>query len=396
MPRTPFTRGLAGVLVAALAVGGMLLLEPVPVYSHTPISTNITFKKEISQIFQRSCMRCHAEGNIAMSFTTYTDARPWAVAIKEEILEHRMPPWNAVNGYGHFANDGSLTSREVAVIVGWVTGGAPSGVLKAEESDPPVMVPALTGWEAGEPDQTIALGKDFTVTPDSGTSTHRFEVATGFTSPKWLRGLQFDPEDRRVVQWASVSEAGTGRWLGGWTPLSITSQLPDGAAFRLPANARLIVEVGYKAAGEPVKADAELGLYFSASNPHNVANSMSFAATPVDIAAGATNQRLRFEKVLPESMDASAIFPTLGAGGKSVEVMAIRPNGSVEPMLWVDGYRGDWRSPYIFRDPVPLPQGTRLIVTAYYDNTGDAPLKAQADLAVTGWKTAPPAATPGR
>ena len=36
------------------------------------------------------------------------------MAIKEEILERRMPPWSAVSGYGHFVNDMSLTGREVS------------------------------------------------------------------------------------------------------------------------------------------------------------------------------------------------------------------------------------------------------------------------------------------
>ena len=40
-----------------------------------------------------------------MSFTTYAEARPWAAAIREEVLTRQMPPWSAVAGYGRFAND---------------------------------------------------------------------------------------------------------------------------------------------------------------------------------------------------------------------------------------------------------------------------------------------------
>ncbi len=28
-----------------------------------------------------------------------------------------MPPWSAVTGYGHFANDVSLTAREISLIL---------------------------------------------------------------------------------------------------------------------------------------------------------------------------------------------------------------------------------------------------------------------------------------
>jgi hypothetical protein len=58
---------------------------------------------------------------------TYDDARPWAKAIREEVLERRMPPWGAVEGVGTFRDDPSLTAVEIEMIVNWVEGGAPEG-----------------------------------------------------------------------------------------------------------------------------------------------------------------------------------------------------------------------------------------------------------------------------
>ena len=60
---------------------------------------------------------------------TYDDARPWAKAIREEVLERRMPPWGAVEGVGNFRDDPSLTPVEVEMLVNWVEGGAPEGDL---------------------------------------------------------------------------------------------------------------------------------------------------------------------------------------------------------------------------------------------------------------------------
>ena len=132
------------------------LLRPEPVYSrHVPITTKIVFNREIAQIFQKKCFQCHTDGNVSVPLTTYREARPWAVAIKEEILEKRMPPWGAASGYGHFSNDMSLTGREISLILSWADGGAPSGVLLADEDKPPVFVPSLTGWEQGPPDAVV-------------------------------------------------------------------------------------------------------------------------------------------------------------------------------------------------------------------------------------------------
>jgi hypothetical protein len=59
-----------------------------------------------------------------MPLTTYAEARPWAKAIREEVLTRRMPKWHAARGYGQFANDPSLSAFEIALFVAWVDGGA--------------------------------------------------------------------------------------------------------------------------------------------------------------------------------------------------------------------------------------------------------------------------------
>ena len=62
-----------------------------------------------------------------MPLTTYEEVRPWAKAIKHEVLTRRMPPWGAVKGYGAFRNDASLPLPEIALLSSWVEGGAPEG-----------------------------------------------------------------------------------------------------------------------------------------------------------------------------------------------------------------------------------------------------------------------------
>jgi hypothetical protein len=59
-----------------------------------------------------------------MPLTSYEEARPWAKAIREEVLARRMPKWHAARGYGEFTNDRSLTPFEIALVVAWVDGGA--------------------------------------------------------------------------------------------------------------------------------------------------------------------------------------------------------------------------------------------------------------------------------
>jgi hypothetical protein len=96
-------------------------------FAHDTITTKLLWTQEISRIVYRHCATCHRDGGSAMSLMTYEDARPWAKAIRDEVLARRMPPWGAVKGVGEFRHDPSLSQIEIDMIVNWVEGGAPRG-----------------------------------------------------------------------------------------------------------------------------------------------------------------------------------------------------------------------------------------------------------------------------
>lgn len=97
-------------------------------WAHGPVTTKLTWTREISRIVYNRCGSCHRENGAApFSLLTYGEARPWATAIKEEVLERRMPPWGAVKGFGDFDPDGGLTQEEIHLLADWAEGGAPEG-----------------------------------------------------------------------------------------------------------------------------------------------------------------------------------------------------------------------------------------------------------------------------
>lgn len=141
----------------------VLLGSAASALAHDVISTKLTFTQEISRILQRRCLGCHRDGGTApMAFTSYAQVRPWAKAIKEEVLERRMPPWGAVDGFGEFSGDISLTADEIHVLADWVEGGAPEGdaqYLPAGFANPrPLAAPAPPHGSS------LVLSSDFTLT----------------------------------------------------------------------------------------------------------------------------------------------------------------------------------------------------------------------------------------
>jgi len=109
--------------------------------AHDPVTTRVSWDREIAPIVQTRCVSCHSpDGPAPMSLATYSDARPWARAIREEVLARRMPKWPVVRGYGDFRNDPSLSAFEIALITAWVDGGAPQSLRK----DAPALQPVAS------------------------------------------------------------------------------------------------------------------------------------------------------------------------------------------------------------------------------------------------------------
>jgi hypothetical protein len=117
---------------------------------HDIITTSITWSRDISRIVNNHCASCHHPDGMAFSLMTYSDARPWAVAIKEEILRRRMPPWGAIKGFGEFRNDQALTPEEMERIVSWTDGGVPEGEPKDLPPPPKSLEPEAFHHAKGE------------------------------------------------------------------------------------------------------------------------------------------------------------------------------------------------------------------------------------------------------
>jgi len=110
----------------------VVILVPWLLLAHDPITTKLTYNAEISRILASRCLSCHATGSVPL--TTYEQVRPWAKAIRDQVLSRKMPPWGAQRGVGQFRNNASLAQPEIDRIVHWVEGGAPKGEGKPVEA----------------------------------------------------------------------------------------------------------------------------------------------------------------------------------------------------------------------------------------------------------------------
>src|SRR5215467_13370257 len=157
-----------------------------------------TFNKDVLPILQKNCQTCHRPGEIApMPLLTYQDARPWAKAIKAQVVARKMPPWFADPAYGHFQNERGLSEQDVRAIESWVEAGAPEG----EPKDKPAPIAWKDGWNI-RPDAIFQMPDPYTV-PAKGTLDYLYVVIpTGFTKDTWVTAAEIRPGAPSVVHHA--------------------------------------------------------------------------------------------------------------------------------------------------------------------------------------------------
>ena len=83
----------------------------------TEPSGDITYSNQIVRIFNKRCVECHRDGELApFTLTSYEDVLGWEDTICEVIADNRMPPWFANPEHGKFRNDCRLSEEEKELV----------------------------------------------------------------------------------------------------------------------------------------------------------------------------------------------------------------------------------------------------------------------------------------
>jgi hypothetical protein len=338
---------------------------------HEALGSTVFFDREIVKILNRRCVMCHAKNSLAFPLETYEETFLRGRAIRAQVLARHMPPWAAVPGVGQFVNDNRLTLRETQFVIGWVESlgrRSPGGVfLNVADSDaaPRAVVraePRFDRWRHGEPDLTWQLDAR---TIEAGTAqTKRAVIDLGLTQERFVRGLEFKPGDRRILRAAFFSVEKTGQWLGSWTPWYGFVGLPAGVTYRLPAGTRVVADLRYQGISEPVVDRGTLGVLLSDRPGPSTPSDLLLEARSVG-AAGSGPRKLTASTRVGQATYILSLRPDVQPGFTSIELVARKPDGQTEVLFFAKDFSVDWPTPYIFREPVLVPSGTEILVTAY-------------------------------
>ncbi|HYK90348.1 MAG TPA: cytochrome c [Acidobacteriota bacterium] len=359
------------------------------------------FYQDILPILQKHCQVCHRDGGIGpMALVTYEEAKKWGPEIVARISSRKMPPWFADPKFGHFANDPSLTEREIALVSAWVESGADAG--------DPRTAPAPLHWDGGwnipQPEVIVKMPGPVPI-PAQGIIEYTYEIVpTGFTEDKWVQMSQVRPSSREHVHHAVVYIRPQGSdWLRGapvgrpftasslrnaedthdahfttsdmllvYAPGSSPDQWPGDMAKYVPAGSDLVFQMHYTTNGHAAEDQASVGVVFAAHPPMMRVITLQLTNDKFIIPPGADDYRVQVRGTLPNDAILLGFLPHMHLRGKRFEYDLISPDGGFKTLLRVN-YDFYWQLSYRLAQPQALKAGTILQAVAWFDNSRNNP-----------------------
>jgi hypothetical protein len=364
----------------------------------------VTFSKDVLPVLQKNCQTCHRPGQAGpMSFLTYESTRPWAKAIKEAVLLHKMPPWFADPNHGHFSNDRRLAEADIRTLVAWADNGSPEG--------DPRNAPAPVAWPEGwriKPD-VIVQGPSYEVPAHPQNNVIEWIsviVPSGFTEDTWITSVEIRPEHPEVTHhmclayvphkpdvkyfvpvWRDKPRGEDGSALpdqgptftgaGGVQDCYLPGNGPMDyrnldAARLVPAGSDIAMSLHYTPNGKVVTDHVQIGFTLAKNPPKR--RYISFAPnSPMDpkifaIPPGDPNWQSP-PIIVTFVQDAELVFlmPHMHARGKDMTYTLEYPDGRKEILLQVPRYDFNWQLGY--QTSVQVPKGATLRVDAHFDNS---------------------------
>lgn len=362
----------------------------------------VTFNNQVVRIFQQHCQTCHHPGNIApFSLMSYQEARPHAFQIREAVESREMPPWKPVDAHGVFQGERRLTDEEIETLSDWVAAGVPEG----NASDLPEPISFPEAWSAGTPDLVMQPTSPFQVAAGADDIYRCFPITIGSQSDLYVRGYEILPGNRAIVHHVLIFTDATGQsdaldaadpgpgytcfggagflqgigGLGAWAPGVAPQVFPLGTGIRIPAKARLVIQVHYSTAeasrfsSGPLDPDlTRLGLYFSPT-PLQAISFLPVVNPLFTIPPGNSHYQVDATLLIPFTVELVSITPHMHLLGRQMTVNARFPNGSVRQLINIEDWDFHWQAIYDFKEPITLPAGTRIELTAFYDNSTGNP-----------------------
>jgi mono/diheme cytochrome c family protein/peroxiredoxin len=343
-----------------------------------------TWHGSISRVLQNSCVSCHRDGGVGpFALDDYEEASARNDMINYVVEHGIMPPWGATVG-GPWMNDRSLAQRDRQLLSDWMAADCPEG----DPADAPMPRNWPTGWTLGEPD-VIYTGRPIDV-PAEGTVRYQYYyVKTDMPEDRWVQSIEILSSATQQVHHVLVflenpqpgqenvvsinGDGGLYGYFAGYIPGQGGRDFGPGKAKKLPANSWLKFQLHYTTNGEAVTDVTRIGFHFADREPDHEVRTSSLADQSFTIPPRTDDFVVTAKGGFSKDSTLSGFSPHMHLRGKAFRYEIEYPDGEREVLLDVPAYDFNWQTMYQLAEPLTVPGGSTLHITAWFDNSEDNP-----------------------
>jgi hypothetical protein len=335
----------------------------------------ITYHKDIARILQNKCQQCHREGGVGpFKLMSYSQAKRRSKMIDYVVSKDLMPPWFAKEG-GPWLHNFDLSPREKETLLTWLKSGTPEGDLAH------APVPKIWSTEGliKNPDLIVKFPK-VKVKAEGFMKYEHVMVKVPIMEDKWVRAIETRTENPQILHHAlsfvtkNKHQKGVNAvrgYFSGYVPGTSTQTFPEGMGKFLPKDSYLIIQLHYTPNGTAVEDQISLAFDFYDKPPKHQIEVKSAYSRKINIPPHAENHVITAEHRFHQSGFLTAFNPHAHLRGKSFKYELVEANGKKKTLLDIPHYDFNWQIDYQLAEPVYVPQGAKLLVTAVYDNSAN-------------------------
>ena len=146
-----------------------------------------------------------------------------------------------------------------------------------------------------------------------------------------------------------------------------------GMAKRIPAGSKIVFQIHYStfrgSLEKPQRDRTSVGLIYAKEPPAKRVVTLTVPNHFFKIPARADYHEVTAAYTFDQDVQLIDYMPHMHLRGKDMKYEVIYPNGKRETLLWVPNFNFNWQALYSLTEPVAIPKGARLIITAHFDNS---------------------------
>lgn len=360
------------------------------------ILSQLSYYQDIAPIMERHCTHCHQNNEVGpMSLTTYEEVASYASMIKFVTKSGYMPPFKANHTRVSYKNERTISDKDISIISEWIE----TGLLEGEKPTYPLNTAPKTPPTY---DYSVCMDESFEHYGIYYDEYQAFVLPINNTEDLFIKQVILEPGNKKIVRSASISIANRGTansadmWdprygffaygnLGfetalpnwyNWVPHTTGLPLDKEERLMIPKDSELIMHLHYGPYGETQSDSSCVHFLLSDDEKVTIQNiplvNTGLLLDSFTLQAGQKN-RISSSFYIPVDSYLKSVTPVAHLLCRSWEVFAVLPDKSSISLLSIADWDFNWKEKYMFKEPILLPQGTKIVTSASYDNSSNNP-----------------------